>query len=65
MIKLTRVNGETFFLNSDKIEYIDEGVESVISTESGRRFVVLESPEDIIEAVIVARRRYYGRFTAE
>ncbi|MDR0858230.1 MAG: flagellar FlbD family protein [Oscillospiraceae bacterium] len=58
MIKLTRVNGETFFLNSEKIEYVDEGVESIISMDSGRRFVVLETADEIIERSITARHKY-------
>ncbi|HEX2892422.1 MAG TPA: flagellar FlbD family protein [Marmoricola sp.] len=51
MITLTRLSGSVFVLNSDLIERIDSTPDTVITLIDGKKYVVLESLEDIIEAV--------------
>lgn len=52
MIRLTRLNGSSFVLNCDLIETIDETPDTVISTINGKKYVVLENVEEIIQKVI-------------
>ena len=51
MITLTRLSGSKFVLNSDLIERIDSTPDSVVTLIDGKKYVVCESLEDIIEAV--------------
>lgn len=51
MITLTRLSGSVFVLNSDLIERIDCTPDSVVTLIDGKKYVVTESLEAIIEAV--------------
>ncbi len=56
MIRITRINHEPLVLNSDLIEHIETTPDTVISLTTGQKFMVLESPEQVIERVIRFRR---------
>ena len=57
MILVTRLNGvEQFFVNEDKIEFIEETPDTVISLESGKKIVVMESAADVIRRIIEFRQ---------
>lgn len=68
MIRLTRINHTPLVLNSDLIEYVEVTPDTVISLTNGRKFVVLESPEEVIERVVEFRRaineHWYKRGTS-
>ena len=55
MILVTRMNKETYYLNEDKIEFIEEVPDTIISLETGKKIVVAESAEVIIEKIRVER----------
>jgi flagellar protein FlbD len=52
MISVSRLNGSSFVLNCDIIETIEETPDTVISTTNGKKFVVKESIEQIVEKVL-------------
>ena len=51
MITLTRLSGSVFVLNSDLIERIDSTPDTVITLIDGKKYVVSESLDDIVDAV--------------
>jgi len=57
MIKLTRLNGKEFVLNIDLIEFIESTPDTIISTTTGKKVVVTESVDEIIERIVDFRRR--------
>jgi flagellar protein FlbD len=59
MIKLTKQNGEEFYLNIDLIEVIKEVPHTVIITVNEDRYLVKESADEIVERIIKFRRRTY------
>jgi len=66
MIKVTRLNGtEEFYVNENKIEFIEETPDTVISLESGKKVVVLESVDTIMERIAEYRARLYRFRTGE
>ena len=66
MIKVTRINGvEEFFVNENKIEFIEETPDTVISLESGKKIVVLESIDTILQSIAVYRAQLYRFRTGE
>jgi flagellar protein FlbD len=59
MITVTRINGDEFIVNADLIEFIEETPDTVISLTTGRRIVVKESKDEIINKVILYKRKIY------
>jgi len=51
MITLTRLSGSVFVLNSDLIERIDSTPDSVVTLIDGKKYVVSESLDQIVESV--------------
>lgn len=51
MIKVTRFQGKEFFLNSDLIEYIESNPDTVITLTTGKKIVIKENPEEIVEKI--------------
>ncbi|MCX7828452.1 MAG: flagellar FlbD family protein [Thermanaerothrix sp.] len=60
MIELTRFGGGRFVLNSDLIEAVEANPDTVVTMSNGRRYVVKETPEDIIDKVVEFKRRVFG-----
>lgn len=52
MIKLTKLNDAEFILNSDLIESIESSPDTTITLFTGKKFMVKESPEEIVEKII-------------
>lgn len=57
MIRLTRLNGCPFFLNSDLIEFIEATPDTVVTMLNGGKVLAKESPEEVVNRVIEFRRR--------
>ncbi len=57
MIQLTRLNKQPLVVNSDLIEFIESAPDTVITLLTGEKVIVSESTEDIIERIILFRRR--------
>ena len=47
---------EQFYVNDEKIEFIEETPDTVISLESGKKIVVMESAEEVISRIVEFRR---------
>ncbi len=56
MIKLTRLDGESFILNADLIKYVEQRPDTFITLTTGDRIVVTESPEDVLRLTIDYQR---------
>ena len=59
MIRLTRINHVPLVLNSDLIEHVEVTPDTVVSLTTGQKFVVLETPKEIIERVVRFRRSIF------
>ena len=55
MIKLTRLNGDQFALNSDLIERIEESPDTVLTLVDGKHIMVSERLSDIIDSIRLDR----------
>lgn len=55
MILLHRRKAEPLFVNTDLIESIESAPDTVLTLVDGRRLVVAESPEEIVERIIAFR----------
>ena len=52
MIRVTGMNSKEFVLNADHIEKIEEVPETLITLTNGKKYIVLETVEEVIEEVI-------------
>ena len=57
MIKVTKLNGEVFYVNAFEIEFLEETPDTVISLKSGKKVLVREKAEPIIRAMVA----FYGQ----
>lgn len=55
MILVHRLKGEPLFINTDLIESIEATPDTVMTLVDGRRAVVSETPEEIVERIIAFR----------
>jgi len=51
MIQITRLNDSTIVLNADLIEVIEATPDTVITLIDGTRFVVRESPDELVRRI--------------
>lgn len=56
MIEVTRLNGTVFFLNPDLLEIMEATPDTVILLTNGHRYVVRESPEEVVRRVVLFRK---------
>ena len=52
MIKLTRLNKETFILNANLIKFVEKKPDTIITLQGGDKILVQDSPETVMEKVI-------------
>lgn len=57
MIRLTRLNRESFYLNPDLIQEMETTPDTVLTLSSGVRIVVQDAPERVIEEIVQFKRR--------
>ena len=57
MIRLSRLNGKEFLLNSDLIKFLEETPDTVITLINGQRIIVSQSANEIVDRVIEYGKR--------
>ncbi len=57
MIALTRLNGQRFILNAEKIRSVEETPDTMIQLDGGDRLVVQEKIADVVRQAIDYARR--------
>ena len=57
MIELTRLQNQKIIINAELIEFIEATPDTMISTTTGKKVMVKESVEEVIDKVIAYRRR--------
>lgn len=52
MIQLTRLNGQAFVVNADKIRYLEQTPDTMICCDTGEKLMVKESMTEVIRRTI-------------
>ncbi len=66
MIKVSRLNKvEKFWINEDKIEFIEETPDTILSIEGGKKIPVAESAEEVVRMIVERKKEVYGRFVQQ
>lgn len=61
MIKVTRLNDTQIVINGELIELIEETPDTVITMTTGRKIVVKETVDDLIDIMIQYKQKIYSR----
>jgi flagellar protein FlbD len=56
MIAVTRLDGSEMVLNSDMVEWIEQTPDTMVGLANGERFLVRESPDELVRRVIEFKR---------
>lgn len=59
MIKVTGLNNKEFVLNAEHIEKIEEVPETLITLVNGKKYIVLETPEEVIDKIVKYKNRIF------
>ena len=60
MIKVNRLNNEEFWINCDHIEFLEATPDTIISLQSGRKVVVSQSVEEIMELIAGYKKKIFS-----
>jgi len=64
MIEVTRLKGTKIIINAELIEIIEETPDTVITLTSGKKYIVSETKQDVVNLVISYKRKIYAAYTA-
>ena len=59
MIEVTGMNQRKFILNADHIEKIEEMPETIITLTNGKKYIVLESIDEVKNEVIEYKNKIF------
>jgi len=57
MIVVSRLNGERFGVNAEHIERVEETPDTVLTLVDGKKYLIRESLEDVIDRVVSYKAR--------
>ena len=57
MVEVTRFNKETIIINAELIEMIEAAPDTVITMTTGKKFVVSETKEEMVDKIINYKKR--------
>jgi len=52
MIQLTRLNGQAFVVNAEKIRYMESTPDTIVCCESGEKLMVRETIQEVMRRAI-------------
>jgi flagellar protein FlbD len=52
MIQLTRLNGQAFVINAEKIRYIESTPDTIVCTDHGEKLMVKETIQEVMRRAI-------------
>lgn len=59
MITVNRINGKDIIVNAELIEFIETTPDTIITTTTGKKLFVKNSPQEVIDKVIEYRRKIF------
>jgi flagellar protein FlbD len=57
VIEVTRMNGKTFYVNPELIQSVEGTPDTIITLVNNTKFIVKESPAEVVERFIQYRRK--------
>jgi len=60
MIELTKLNGDKFILNAEIIETVECVPDTMIALFNGKRYIVREKSDEVIQKIIEYKQKAYS-----
>ena len=57
VIVLTRLNGQEFVANAELVELVESTPDTIVSLTTGKKYMVKETVDDVVERIIQYRRQ--------
>lgn len=57
MVKVTRLSGDEIYINADLIEFVESTPDTMITLTTGRKFIIKEGVDFVINGVIEYRKK--------
>ena len=57
MIHVSRLDDSSLIVNSDMIEFVEATPDTIITLTDGKKILVKESPDEVIDLIVAFRRR--------
>lgn len=57
MIEVTRLNGKKYWVSPHQIECMEQNPDLTLTLLSGKKIVVKDSPEEIIQKIVLYRKK--------
>tara|TARA_B100000315_G_C14234692_1_gene432590 strand:+ start:195 stop:401 length:207 start_codon:yes stop_codon:yes gene_type:complete len=58
MISVTRLNKTMLYINADLIEFLESTPDTIITLTTGRKVLVRETVDQVIDKVVTYKRRF-------
>ncbi len=65
MIKLTRMNGEEFYVNASLIQFVEATPDTIITLVNAKKMTVKEKPDQVLDSIVKYQRRLFPFVTEE
>lgn len=65
MILLSRLNGKSFILNEELIEYMESTPDTIITLTNGKKYVVSDGIDEVIAKIVEYRKQLYTLVLAD
>ncbi len=62
MISVMRMNGMELYVNAELIEYIEATPDTVLTLTTGRKFVLKDSVQEVVDKIIEYRKTIGTKF---
>lgn len=59
MITVTRINDNPITINAELIEFVESTPDTIITTMTGKKIIVKDSVEEVIEKIVDYRQRCF------
>lgn len=60
MIKVTLLDGKDIYVNAELIETIQETPDTIITLTNGKKMIVLDDPQDLLQKIVAYKRTIFG-----
>ncbi len=61
MIKVTRLNGQEVYVNSDLILFVEKSPETILTLQNGKKVTIKETIPDVIDRVVQFKSRCFPK----
>jgi flagellar protein FlbD len=61
LIKVTRLNNQEVFVNSDLILFVEKSPETILTLQNGKKVTIKESIQEVVDRIIEFKSRCFPK----